>query len=478
MKISYKKTYEKITGYLKSQKDVIIVTDEELELTLIYQEQGCDIATFNKDYIENIRADRNKTLDQIILGVCKKYVPVNPDKIIDEILQALFSGLLVVYSKKEEIFYYFDLSKVQSRHTEESTSEPSSSYRSKDGFVENYKDNIMLLRTRMKSSNLVIDEYYIGERSKTRVGLLSIKDIHNEEIKQSIIKELENIKIDAVLQHEDISNSFQKDKKLPVFMYVGSPDLAAYHLLEGQFIILIDRIPSVMVMPTTFSFYTKLRIDSVNIKGFAVLERIFILFSLIASTLFLSLLCSFLTYQSDSLSLSILSTFKISQKGVIFPLYYEIFFVLLVFEVYYYIIYRSAKITMSSMIVLIGGVLIGQNAIEAGLTGVLILTLTAIAFLATFIVSSNVTLSMSISVVRIFMVVMSIFYGMFGFTIGLIAILYMMYTEETCDVPFFYPFMPINFKEIKEYFISPSDNKISKRSKALNVTDDTRKESK
>lgn len=67
------------------------------------------------------------------------------------------------------------------------------------------------------------------------------------------------------------------------------------------------------------------------------------------------------------------------------------------------------------------------------------------------------------------------FFGLFGFTIGMIIVLYMMYTEETCGVPFFYPFMPIDFKEIKEYFVSPSDNKINERSSIFRVKDKTNK---
>ncbi len=462
--------YNMLERQLKDQKDVIIKKEERLGLVLFYQEQLCNINMFNMDYIELIRNEYPKPLDQIIIGVCKEYKKEH-NLFLDGLLQIIFSGLLVIYDNNKHLFYILDISQSPSRSTSDSLAEPDDIIGSRDGFVENYKTNIALLRTRLKSSNLEIDEFCIGRRSKTYVGLLSINDIHDQSKRKRIKREFEKIDIDAVTNIFDITESIQGRRMLPSYQYSGSPDLATRHLLDGQFIVIIDRVPTVMIIPPTFSLFTRQVIDNMNVKYFSFIERAFVLMSLIASTVFLGLFTSFLTYQSDSMSLLVLGTFRITQKGVIFPIYVEILFVLLLFELYYMVGFRSPKVTISSTIVLVGGIIIGQNTIASGLAGVMVMTFTALIFLTTFTVTSNIPLIMWISVVRITLLLASIYLGLFGLMIGVIVILSRLYKENSFGVGFFEPFLPFDFNGVKYFFTPQSKKHNKKRPEELNVLD-------
>lgn len=88
----------------------------------------------------------------------------------------------------------------------------------------------------------------------------------------------------------------------------------------------------------------------------------------------------FLTYQSDSLSLSMLLRIKVTEEEVFFPIYIEMFFVLFLFELYYIVSFKSPKLTLSSMVVLVGGIIIGQNTIESGMVSVFVMTCVALCF--------------------------------------------------------------------------------------------------
>ena len=187
------------------------------------------------------------------------------------------------------------------------------------------------------------------------------------------------------------------------------------------------------------------------------------------SILFLGLLISFTTYQSDSLSLRWLSILKVTQKGVVFPIFYEVAIIIALFELFYLIGFRQSKFTISSTVVLIGGLIIGENLVTSGVTGVFIMTFTAITFLMTFVVSSNVTILMSISVVRILIMISSFYLGLYGVILAAILLVYLMYRQTTFGVHYFYPFIPFDVSGIKKFFTSSSSLKNNTRDEPLKV---------
>lgn len=475
MKHKNKQIFNHIIEELKSNKDIVIATNDELNMTFFYQEQLCNANLFNKDYLNIIREYKGRPLDQVLVGICKEYKKKEATSFIGGIYQALFNGLLFCFDHQSAKFYLFDIAGGPKRGVSESNSEPEAIFASRDGFVENYKDNIALLRTRLRCGNMEIDEFSIGKRSETYVGLLSLTDVHNQELRQEIIDKISKIDIDALLEIEDFTAIFQDKKFTPTYGYVGSPDLAVRNLLDGQFLVVIDRIPTVVVLPINVSSYTRLRIDGVNIRGYSLLQKLFVLLSFCIAVFALPILTSFLTFQNDCLSLIILSTFKLSEKGVIFPVFVEIFFVLFLFELYYLIGFRSSKVTISSTIVLIAGLIIGQNTIASGISGVIVMTITALSFLASFAISSHINFVLSISIARYILLLSSLYYGIFGVTLGLCGILSIMYQETTLGVNFFYPFLPFDFKEFYRYFLPNTSLKNILRPNTYNVTDKTMK---
>ncbi len=319
----------------------------------------------------------------------------------------IFSRLLIAY--RNFTYYCFDISKAPSRQTSDSIAEAESAFTSRDGFVENYKENIALIRTRVRDANLRIENVMVGRRSKTNVSLLSIEDIHNEEIRKQIKSVIHSIDMDAIVSLEDISVYFQGKNLFPVYQYVGSPDLACRRLYNGEFLVIIDRVSMVMALPVTLSISSRMSVDGLNIPIFCFAQRLFVIISLFLSTVFLGLISAFTTYQVDSLPLRALSVLKNTQNGIIFPVFFEICIVLALFELFYLIGFRQSKLTISSTVVLIGGLIIGENLVSSGIAGVFIITFTAIAFLMSFIVSSTFTILMSFSVIR-FLVLLLFYY--------------------------------------------------------------------
>lgn len=452
---------------LKNNSDVVY-RKTIANCELYYQEQMCNILEFMKDFYPKLEENMQEELDELFPGICKK---IDNDE--DAIIQLVFSGLLIARRKGQ--FYAFDLAKPPSRNTGDSIAEPDNVLGSRDGFVENFKDNIALIRTRVKDDRLCIDSLTLGRRSKTIVSILSITDIHNQEIKKTLTEELSKIDIDSIISIEDLMAYFQHKNVFPSYHYIGNPDTAARRLYNGEFIIIVDRICVVVSMPTTLAYTSRLKIDGLNQPMFCLIERFFVLLSTFFSIFFCGILCAFSTVQMDCLSFTILSTLKISQTGIYLPICVEILIVLGMFELYHLIGFRQSKITVSSTIVLIGGLIIGQNLISSGIAGVFILTAAAVCFLLSFVVSSNVTTIVAISITRLIILFSSLVYGCFGIVISSILLAFYLYHQKTLGVPYFYPFLPFDVKGIHQFFLSSSSLDRTLRDAPLKINNKIRR---
>lgn len=469
---SHYEIFNNLTSLLKSNSDVFISYNNELNITIIFQEQLCSIGIFNRQLLPIIKQNKKKNLEDVLTGLARVIDYKNKNE-MDLLLQILFSGLLLYYDHNRNIFLLIDISQALRRSTSDSIVEPKNILGSRDGFTENFKDNIALIRTRLKCGNISMDEFMIGKRSKTWTGILSIDDIHNQDKREKLKELFSEIDIDALLTPEDIMNNkcFSNAK----YQYVGSPDIACKNLLEGQFVVIIDRLPLVIILPTNFGLITKLRVDEVGNNIYKIFQRMLILFSLVSSLLLPSLLVSFITHQSDTLSLTVLSTLMVTQKGAIFPPMFEVLMILLLFEFYYLIGFRSSEATISSTIVLIGGLIIGQNAIDSGIVGVVVMTVVALSFLSTFIVTNNISFISNITILRLINLFSSFFFGIFGLTLCLIITLVYLSNIRFLGVNFTSPFIPLNFTDLKLFIFSRSSNINKTRVSTLNTKDRTSK---
>lgn len=468
--VSNKKFFLNLKQKLSKNIDVIISYNEEIDITIFFQEQMCNIGDFNRDFLPLLILKQNLTIDQVLTGLARE-VDVNKT----DVYQIIFNGLMLVYDSRYEKFYLLDISKALRRPTGDSNAEPQNIIGSRDGFTENYKDNISLIRSRVKNDNLMIKEFKIGRRSKTWVGLVYIEDIHSQEMRLELEEKLNNIDIDALITINDILPHLSDRYIFPIVNYIGLPDLATTKLLDGEFIIVIDRIPTVLVTPTSLSDLMEERVDYVVNKTTRILHRVIVLFCFFLSTVFLGLFLSVLTYQIDLLSLPLLSTFSVTQKGAVFPIFIEIVFVLFLFELYYFVGFRSSEKTLSSTIVLIGGLIIGQNLIDSGMVGVLVITITALCFLATFVVSNNILFVFGISVVRFVFLLSGLFFGFYGVAIMMVIFIIHFSKQSFLGEHFLHPFIPFDWEGFKNFFKARANKERHKRNSSLDLTDDTNK---
>lgn len=442
---------------LNNSKDVTIISGIKGHV-LFYQNDSFNIDIFNRKYLP-IYHNNNKSFIELFPGVCKEIK--EPSK--DSILSLLFTGMLIIYEQESNKYYMLELISRTTRQTSDSLQEPEAITGARDGFVENIKFNISILRQRIKDNDLHIDELTLGRKSKTKINVLSLNNITNKSFIKQTLYYLNRIDTDAILTIEDITTTFQEGCIMPQYLYVGAPDIASRRLLDGEIIIFADNIPSAICLPNTISSFLRNRVEHVNLLFYSTFERIFLYLSIFLSVFFLPILTCFLTYQADSLSLLTLSTVKVAQEGVFLPIYFQVFLILFLFELYYIVSFKSPKLTLSSMVVLVGGIIIGQNTVESGMVDVFIITIVALCFLATFTISSNATFVMSLSLIRVMLLISTLFLGLFGLSIASFYIVCKIADESKFHSSFLYPFIPFSKKGIKKAVLYDSSFKLKTR---------------
>lgn len=438
---------------------------------IFFQEELANVEDFEKFYLINLLG--NKNISDLYPEICYEIVYKQNESFLNEIDKFIFYGNIILI--KDNHTYRFNLLKNFSRSISDSISEAPNIMGPRDGFSDSCTFNTALLRTRMRSNCLEIKEYFIGRRSQTKVNMLYVKDITNNILVKKIESTMSKIDIDAVLSVSDLMTFFNRSRLFQTFTYAGSPDVVANSLLEGQVAIIIDRIAVCVILPISLFHCTKLRLDLEAPFYYVFFSRIIILFCFFMSVFFLGLMTCFFTYQQNNLSLIVLTTIKLTQKGALFPLNVEIMLIIFLFELYQLIGLRSANFSVQTIIVIIAGILIGQSTISGGLVSVLIMLVTAFAFICTYVVSNDLKIIMSLSIMRIIIFVSSLFLGLYGFCISCILLFSYIYSKRFMNLCFLYPIIPFDFKGVKDFFSTKNYYKNYFREDTLNIKDKTLK---
>ncbi len=320
----------------------------------------------------------------------------------------------------------------------------------KDSFCENFNINLGLIRRRIKSNNLWWEELNLGSLSKTKVGILYIDGVVNYNIVANIKEKLNNINIDSIIDSsylkdvlEDNNNSF-----FPTIMSTERPDKASMALLEGKVVIIVDTSSYVLILPNFFIdfFHT---VDDYYQSNFNIIfNRIIRVFAFFVSIFLPALYIAVTTYNQDSIPLSLLLLLKVQRHFVPFPAVVEALFMIISFE-----ILRESDIRMSSTtgtaISILGGLILGDAAVSAGIISPIMIIIIALSSIAGFVFTS-VELINALRFYRILTIVLACLLGIYGIYISGCFMLFKLITLTSLNKPYLAPFSPFIKSEQKD----------------------------
>jgi hypothetical protein len=391
----------------------------------------------------------------------------------EKIEEAIFSGKLMVIPAGEKVYFY-DISKSPSRQPDESVTEVSIKG-PKDGFVEDITTNLGLIRKRLRTTSLIIEDYTIGRRTNTKISLLYIKDIMNENILSEIKGRLASLDID-ILTSTDMLIEHIIDHKfvlMPLINSSGRADFVVESLNQGRFAIVVDGAPTALIAPADLSFLFKTPEDSNTNFYIASMERTLRWVGLTTTTFLPGFYAALISHNVGHLPLPFIATITVSRIGLPFSVFIEILLMLLMFELFKEGGARLPK-GIGQTISVLGALIIGDAAIRGGITSPTTLVIIGVTAITNFTLV-NQSLSGNISFLRVFVLTLSSFMGIYGFFISIMFVFLYLTRLKSFGVPFLADISSPDRKDILYTFFRIPFSFMKKRNASLHTKDGTKK---
>lgn len=318
----------------------------------------------------------------------------------------------------------------------------------KDGFVENIIMNTALMRRRIRDPKLTFELHQVGEDSKTDVAIAYIKGKAEERLIEEIRTKLDSIKVTSLtmgmqsLKELLIPRSYFHP--LPSVLTTERPDVASSYLEEGYVLLVPDTSPMVMVLPCSIFQFTQSPEDYYKSPVVGNYIRAMRLFSLLASLLLLPLFLLFGAYIPLPEQFSLVSTDGMA------PI--KLFVLVLIIEVTLDLFRYSTSHTserFAGALSIVGGLIIGDVAVKLEWASPEVLFYGAATMLASLSIAS-LDMAEGLRIYRIFLVLCTGFFGLWGFAVGLTVILISVITTPTFGkTSYFWPLVPFQWKALK-----------------------------
>ncbi len=453
-------TINKLTNELKKKtnnapdikyKDFII---NKQKVTFVYSMSVASSTSINDFILRRLDEEKGKIKDDDIYEYIKNFIPNNniiPFDKKEDILYFVNSGFTVAIFENDKYLAFENrasiFSSINKSENERGLKGPT------DAFSENYQFNMGMIRRRVKTEDLWIDEKTIGTKSKTKVAMFYIKGLASEKVIKNIDEKLNKIDIDYVGNTNYIIEAMSDTNRfiLPVNLVTERPDFAAQMLIEGRVVLMVENSNEAIILPCRFidffrnpeDYYEK----SLNVTISRIVRFIAFFLTVFTPAIYISLMA----FNWESLPSGLLISFSVQREGVPFSSIFEILVMSLMFQ-----ILRESDLRFpgkgGSSISIVGALVLGQAAVEAGVVSPITIIIVGIASVSSLAFSS-IDLINSIRWWQLFLIIMAWLFGFVGVIFGSLIILSTLVSQSSCGVAYFSPFEPFNMKEQKNVYV-------------------------
>ncbi|WP_309122949.1 spore germination protein [Paenibacillus sp.] len=321
---------------------------------------------------------------------------------------------------------------------------------SREGFTESIHTNISLLRRRLRTPKLWLETMSLGTLSRTQIGIMYIQGVVNEQVVDEARRRLARIEIDGILESGYIEELIQDETftLFPTLYNSERPDVIAAGLLEGRIAILVDGTPFVLLAPALFVEFYQSAEDYYQRAEFATLIRMLRYVCFFISLLAPSLYIAITTFHQEVLPSGLLISLAAQREGVPFPAFVEAFLMEVTFEILREAGVRLPK-TVGQAVSIVGALVIGQAAVEAGLVSPAMVIVVAITAISNFVIPAF-NMGISIRILRFILMLFAAAFGLFGTIVGVIALVQHLCGLRSFGVPYMSPMGPFNLADQKD----------------------------
>lgn len=400
----------------------------------------------NEDNIDNYYDFLKTKLPYIEVDVCDE---------LEKLKLNVLSGVIALVIEGYEKIILIDARTYPMRSIEEPTKDKV--FRgSKDGFVETLVSNTALIRRRIRDTNLTFEIYTVGRISKTDVVVAYMNNKVDKKLLSNIKEKLNSIKVDSLsMNQESLAECLYKGKwfnPFPKFQYTERPDTSASAIMEGHIVILVDNSPSAMIIPVSFFDI----LEEADDYYFPPITGTYFRFTRVIVTLVaLFLTPVYLLFAYGYVDTPKWLEFIIIKDTINVPILAQ----LLILEVAIDGMKLAAVNTpdmLNTPLSIIIGVVLGDAAVSSGWFNNEIMLYMAFVAFANF-THGSFELGYALKFLRIFLLLTTSIFGLWGFIGGVIIILLLVaFNKTVSNESYIYPLIPFNGKKLINIFIRRS----------------------
>lgn len=311
-----------------------------------------------------------------------------------------------------------------------------------DAFTENFRANTGLVRSRLRSADLVTEILRVGQTTSTDVAIMYLEGVVNPKVVRELKRRVKGVKVDY-MPDSGLLEQFLEDGPLsliPRFLSTERPDRVAYGMSEGQVAILVGQSPYALLAPTLFWSLLHTAEDAYLRWPFGAFIRSIRTVSLIIGLLLPSLYIAVTNFHPEMIPTDLMLAVAASREHVPFSVVIEVAMMEFSIE-----LIREAGIRIPSVIGptigIVGALILGQAAVAAGIISPLLIIVVAVTALGSFTVP-NYNLSFSVRVLRFGFLILASVFGFYGIVLGIMALLMHAVTLRSVGVPIMAPVAP------------------------------------
>lgn len=369
--------------------------------------------------------------------------------LIADCIESIANGNPLLLCEGDNIGYSLGFAKWEKRAIDEPVAE-GSIRGSREGFTESLDVATSLLRRIIKSPALKMKSIKIGKYTKTNVILTYIEGIAEQSLIDEITARLNRIEIDGVLESEYIEELIEDNpySPFPQIMTTERPDIACANLLEGRAVILVEGTPFCLIAPISFFSLIQSHEDYYQRYMVGTLIRWLRYLFLAVSLLLPSLYVALMTFHQEMVPANLLLSIASSREAVPFPAIVEALLMEISFEALREAGVRMPK-QMGSAVSIVGALVIGQAAVQAGLVSAPMVIIVAITGISSFMIPRYVA-GIAIRMLRFPIMLLASTLGLLGIMLGVIAIAIHLCTLRSFGMPYLEPLAPLKRHELKD----------------------------
>lgn len=324
---------------------------------------------------------------------------------------------------------------------------------SHEGLVENFDSNVSLIRKRIKNNKLIVKKLILGKETKTVAYYFYVEDIVDKEALKTVEERLQAIELDMFYSVGQLSDYLDDQvwSPFPQLLNTERPDRVVANILEGKIAIMTDVSPTALIGPVTFfSFYQSP--DDFNARVLVgTFYRIMRIFSFLSAIFLPAFYIAIVSFHFEVLPLELANKVKSDINQIPYRPLIEALIMEITIELIREASVRLPK-SIGQTIGIVGGLVIGESIVSAGLVSNLMVIVVAFTAISSFVVPS-VELNTSIRMLRFPFMLMAALFGFFGIVIGTFILVIHLLNLSSLKRPYFSPIIPFEPKELHKIFL-------------------------